>query len=511
MPIVNSTVRGHRRRRPLDPAHRQLQPPGHRHHHQDDAPDPPRGRSDAGDRARGLVDRRRRASPASPSSPTATVKNTVRLKDGETNLLAGLLRDEERRSVGGITGLKDIPLLGKPVLRDQEADRADRPRHDHHPPHHPADRDHRGGRQAPVGRSRQPVRRHRRRAAPPARSRPTSGTRRARPGKPGRAGGHRGPARSTSRRPASKRPRDREFRMNVELSSDAGDRQRLARSDLRSPHPQAQGRPRGRRSEADGRQGALLQVHQRRDVHHRLLQPARRTGLQGPRASSPSSSSRRVGPGPGVAGLHQRDGRRPDGPGHPPADGRGQRQHPLDPMVLVLTGPVHGGKTTFLERTVPRWAGLRPGLRRLPQRRRGGRGRAHGPTTSSRSAAAAGIPTCAGRAGPGRRAGRARSSSSQRRSSGPARSSASAGPDGLLVVDEVGPLELAGGGLWPALRDAAARPRAELLVVAREEMRGRPRRRPRSRRRSLRRRYPRAGASGERLERSSRRPGRERR
>lgn len=40
------------------------------------------------------------------------IKNTVRLKDGETNLLAGLLRDEERRSAGGITWLKDIPLLG---------------------------------------------------------------------------------------------------------------------------------------------------------------------------------------------------------------------------------------------------------------------------------------------------------------------------------------------------------------------------------------------------------------
>jgi general secretion pathway protein D len=40
------------------------------------------------------------------------IKNVVRLRDGETNLLAGLLRDEERRSVGGITGLKDIPLLG---------------------------------------------------------------------------------------------------------------------------------------------------------------------------------------------------------------------------------------------------------------------------------------------------------------------------------------------------------------------------------------------------------------
>ncbi len=40
------------------------------------------------------------------------VKNTVRLKDGETNLLAGLLRDEERRSMGGVTGIKDIPILG---------------------------------------------------------------------------------------------------------------------------------------------------------------------------------------------------------------------------------------------------------------------------------------------------------------------------------------------------------------------------------------------------------------
>jgi general secretion pathway protein D len=40
------------------------------------------------------------------------IKNVVRLKDGETNLLAGLLRDEERKSAGGITGLKDIPVLG---------------------------------------------------------------------------------------------------------------------------------------------------------------------------------------------------------------------------------------------------------------------------------------------------------------------------------------------------------------------------------------------------------------
>ena len=40
------------------------------------------------------------------------IKNTVRLKDGETNLLAGLLRDEERFVKGGIVGLKDLPLIG---------------------------------------------------------------------------------------------------------------------------------------------------------------------------------------------------------------------------------------------------------------------------------------------------------------------------------------------------------------------------------------------------------------
>jgi general secretion pathway protein D len=40
------------------------------------------------------------------------VKNTVRLKDGETSFLAGLLRDEERKSTGGVVGLKDLPLIG---------------------------------------------------------------------------------------------------------------------------------------------------------------------------------------------------------------------------------------------------------------------------------------------------------------------------------------------------------------------------------------------------------------
>ncbi len=41
------------------------------------------------------------------------VKNVVRLKDGESQLLAGLLRDEERKVVSGIPGLKSIPGLGR--------------------------------------------------------------------------------------------------------------------------------------------------------------------------------------------------------------------------------------------------------------------------------------------------------------------------------------------------------------------------------------------------------------
>ena len=47
-----------------------------------------------------------------PIISTREVKNVIRLKNGETNFLAGLLRDEERMSLKGIPGLKSIPLLG---------------------------------------------------------------------------------------------------------------------------------------------------------------------------------------------------------------------------------------------------------------------------------------------------------------------------------------------------------------------------------------------------------------
>ncbi len=47
-----------------------------------------------------------------PVIATREVKNMIRLRDGETNLLAGLLRDEERKTVRGIAGLKSIPIIG---------------------------------------------------------------------------------------------------------------------------------------------------------------------------------------------------------------------------------------------------------------------------------------------------------------------------------------------------------------------------------------------------------------
>ncbi len=55
-----------------------------------------------------------------PILNTREVKNVIRLKDGETNLLAGLLRDEERRTNKGIAGLKHLPMLGALFSNDDK-------------------------------------------------------------------------------------------------------------------------------------------------------------------------------------------------------------------------------------------------------------------------------------------------------------------------------------------------------------------------------------------------------
>jgi general secretion pathway protein D len=48
-----------------------------------------------------------------PTFGNRLIKTTIRLKDGETNMLAGLIRDDERKARNGIPGLSDIPGVGR--------------------------------------------------------------------------------------------------------------------------------------------------------------------------------------------------------------------------------------------------------------------------------------------------------------------------------------------------------------------------------------------------------------
>jgi len=137
-------------------------------------------------------------------------------------------------------------------------------------------------------------------------------------------------------------------------------------------------------------------------------------------------------------------------------------------MIFVLSGPVHGGKTAFLERSLARWTArglacggflsvaaadgkgergydlleLRTGRRHPFLRREGG-------PDAERTGPFFFVPETLGLARTIIR---------------------EAGPGELLIVDEVGPLELRGGGLWPALRQTIGRPGRNVLLVVREEI-----------------------------------------
>jgi general secretion pathway protein D len=48
-----------------------------------------------------------------PTFGNREVTTTIRLKDGETNMLAGLIRDDERTTLSGTPGWSDLPLIGR--------------------------------------------------------------------------------------------------------------------------------------------------------------------------------------------------------------------------------------------------------------------------------------------------------------------------------------------------------------------------------------------------------------
>ncbi len=48
-----------------------------------------------------------------PTFGNREINTVIRLKDGETNMLAGLIRDDERRVLEGIPGLSDLPIIGR--------------------------------------------------------------------------------------------------------------------------------------------------------------------------------------------------------------------------------------------------------------------------------------------------------------------------------------------------------------------------------------------------------------
>jgi general secretion pathway protein D len=55
-----------------------------------------------------------------PTFASRQITSTIRLKDGQTNMLAGLIRDEERTVLAGLPGLSDIPLIGRLFARNRK-------------------------------------------------------------------------------------------------------------------------------------------------------------------------------------------------------------------------------------------------------------------------------------------------------------------------------------------------------------------------------------------------------
>ena len=54
-----------------------------------------------------------------PTFGNRSITTTIRLRDGETNILAGLIRDDERVVLEGIPGLSDLPIIGRLFARNR--------------------------------------------------------------------------------------------------------------------------------------------------------------------------------------------------------------------------------------------------------------------------------------------------------------------------------------------------------------------------------------------------------
>lgn len=57
-----------------------------------------------------------------PIIGTRTIESSIRLQDGETNFLAGLIRTDESQSEQGVPGLSEIPILGR-LFKNNSTDR----------------------------------------------------------------------------------------------------------------------------------------------------------------------------------------------------------------------------------------------------------------------------------------------------------------------------------------------------------------------------------------------------
>jgi general secretion pathway protein D len=55
-----------------------------------------------------------------PTFNSRTVNSTIRLRDGETNILAGLILDNERHGLTGVPGLASIPFLGRLFAKNRD-------------------------------------------------------------------------------------------------------------------------------------------------------------------------------------------------------------------------------------------------------------------------------------------------------------------------------------------------------------------------------------------------------